>query len=171
MSSRPEILLTDKAIEHGGLGLRPVSEKDEEMLFKWRNLDEIIHLSVSRKAVRRSEHRAWFQSALTGEKMVLFIITSGEEPVGQLRFDRKDSTSAVITIYLLAGARGQGHGPRLIGEGCELIKQSWPEIERIFAIIRETNQPSLKAFGRAGFIAADVNLQLDAGLTALYLDL
>lgn len=150
--------MTDISLDKDGLTLRTVSGDDEEMLFNWRNLDEIVRLSYSQRKVARSEHHAWFERILTDDDTLLFIILDlSGEPIGQLRFDRKGDSKTAITIFFLPGEQGKGRGSRVIDGGCKYMKQLWPDIRRVEATIQATNYPSQAAFSRAGFkLVSDV---------------
>jgi RimJ/RimL family protein N-acetyltransferase len=81
----------------------------------------------------------------------LFIVQTDEGiPAGSLRLDRKGA-EAIISIYLMKPYTGMGLGSRAIDMGCRRAFEHWPMLERIIALIRVENQPSVAAFARASF--------------------
>lgn len=132
------------------LKLKPVEAIDEQRLFEWRNLPEIIERGFRSRTVSKEEHANWFAEALKGELRRLWIIIWNGEPIGQLRFDLVDSDDAEISIYLVPTYMGRGIGVQAIREGCKMIRHQMPDI-RIVARVAMENKESLSAFRKAGF--------------------
>ena len=130
--------------------LRPASHEDCDLLFKWRNLPEIINLSSSRRKVSHAEHKFWFQSVLENSNKLIFIIEEGGLPVGQIRFDINIDGEAEISIYLIPGQGGRGIGGFAISIGCDLLSDQ-NNVKKIVANIRSDNSHSISAFTKCGF--------------------
>ena len=131
--------------------LRPAAAADAEMVFHWRNDPFLIVRGSSRKAVTREEHLRWFRAALGEGKCKMFIVLVDGEPAGQVRFDRLNAETSVITAYLLQPFTGRGWGVKAIHQGCELLFQSdWP-VSNIVACVREDNVAAFAGFRKAGF--------------------
>jgi RimJ/RimL family protein N-acetyltransferase len=132
--------------------LRLAEAADGSRVFAWRNDPWIVSLSTSRQTVTPEEHAAWFPSALDRARHLLFIIHAEDgEPAGTLRLDRNGEETAVLTVYLLRQHTGRGLGPRAITAACGEAFSRWSGLTRVIAHVRSDNQPSLKAFARAGF--------------------
>jgi RimJ/RimL family protein N-acetyltransferase len=130
--------------------LRPLIYQDKELLFKWRNIPEIIRLSSSRKKVEEEEHSNWFNRTLTSDNTKIFIIEELKTPIGQVRFDR-DGTGCLISIYLTPEHIGKGRGSDLVLMGIKKISETWKGLQWVDAYIRLENIRSIKAFEKAGF--------------------
>ncbi len=131
--------------------LRDIEANDRELLFEWRNIPEIISLSSNQRSVSWAEHVVWFDKIVSNDRYYVKIITEEERPIGQVRFEMTDKTTAQIGIYLIPSSVGQGRGSRLIGEASALAKQKWPFIQHLHAYIRQNNLRSIRAFEAAGF--------------------
>jgi len=130
--------------------LRSAETTDEQRLFEWRNLPEILELGSLRRAVSREEHACWFSESLKGELRKLWIVTWNGDPVGQMRFDLSAPDEAEISIYLIPTFTGRGIGIQAIRLGCKLISDKKPDV-RVVARVMKENQKSLSAFLKAGF--------------------
>ena len=68
---------------NAGLVLRALAKSDIDLLFQWRNLDQIISLSSTRRAVTWPEHSAWFSGIHNNNRIISYIIEFEELPVGR----------------------------------------------------------------------------------------
>ena len=87
--------------------LRPATFEDLERLLQWRNQPFYLKNSTSQSAVTSEEHHAWFTRALSNPDQLIFIVVQGDEPIGQVRFDRNKDI-AVISVYLIEERTGKG---------------------------------------------------------------
>lgn len=143
-------MIESKFIDHI-LGLRPASIHDCSLIFKWRNLPEIVALSSSQKSIGWQEHSTWFQSALASEKKSINVITLDDIPIGILRYELINAISAEISIYIISGYTGRGFGVFIINESCKNFFVSHQGLREVVAFIQADNCRSLKAFAKAGF--------------------
>jgi RimJ/RimL family protein N-acetyltransferase/SAM-dependent methyltransferase len=120
------------------------------MVFRWRNIPEIVAVGASNRTVPWEEHRQWFHTFLSGGGYSLSIILLDGQPVGQVRFDRKNDTTLDVSIYLLPGYTGRGLGISALTRACRQAFDD-PSIHCIEAHIRQENQHSVSAFQKAGF--------------------
>jgi len=132
--------------------LRPATAQDCELVFKWRNIPEIIALGSTQKPVSALEHSDWYGLILRSETSRLYIIQYGNLSIGQVRFESKDNTYAEISIFLLPSFTGRGLGVKAIINSCGLAFAFLPEGACIVAYVRKNNVCSLRAFEKAGFM-------------------
>ena len=131
--------------------LRPAGELDRDRTFEWANDPVTRAMSFSSATIPRADHDGWFTRSLAGDARSLFIAEEGAEPIGLVRLDWLDQahTQAEIGISLAREARGRGLSvlalQALIARAREL------EVVRLIARIKPDNEPSLRAFARAGF--------------------
>jgi L-amino acid N-acyltransferase YncA len=130
--------------------LRPAEAGDVGTVFAIRNLLEIVRWTESGREVTMEEHRNWFAARLQGGDTRLFVIEVEGTPAGALDLSRRGE-EVVISIYLLSPLRGRGHGRRLIREACSTARQCWGPVTVVARILSD-NEPSLHAFGAAGFL-------------------
>lgn len=127
--------------------LRQAEAKDMEMLFKWRNIEEVVQLSRSQKYVSWEEHSEWFENYLSSDSSLILIIMNEESECGMLRFD-KVSDYLEVSIYLLPGQEMQGIGTSAMFLS---MSENYVKNKRIIAKIRKDNMNSIKFFRKNGF--------------------
>jgi RimJ/RimL family protein N-acetyltransferase len=131
--------------------IRNAAPEDVEPVFRWRNDPVILVRGSSQRAVPWDEHQRWFEETLRGERRKMFIVVQSGQPVGQVRFDRTDNRTGVISVYLLPPFTGRGHGVEAIRLGCAEIFKLW-EIDGVVACVRLDNPWARSAFLKAGFV-------------------
>ena len=144
--------MIDSILAQLGLTLRLARNEDKEMLFQWRNMDEIVALGSTQRCVTWEEHSLWFDQALRGKLITLFLVEANEVPIGLVRFDAKGKHGCIISTYLIPGETGKGRGVVIIQEACIRAVTAWRHLQWVEANIRYDNLRSVKAFKRAGFI-------------------
>ncbi len=132
------------------VALRPATEADLDLFFRWRNDPFILAHGSSRKKVQRKEHENWFAETIAEGPRRLFIILDQGEPIGQIRFDRQSQHDCVVSVYLLQAFTGRGWGVQAIRIGCAAIFRAW-DVARIVACVRSDNHNGRSAFLKAGF--------------------
>ena len=130
--------------------LRPATESDIDLVFKWRNHEDIRRHSHNEQIIDYADHRKWMEKSLNNPDRHILIAERADEPIGVLRFDF-EGTISVISVYLGPEFIGQGLGSVLLKMGTDWIRNNKPGIETIRASIKETNYRSQKAFLAAGY--------------------
>lgn len=133
------------------ISLRKIQLQDKELLFEWRNLDQIVLLSSSKKTVGYNEHIRWFSEVLSSGNVLAYIIeNSSNISVGHIRFERNSDAYCTLTVYLLPSESGKGLGVEAIRLGCSYVYESWRGI-KIIANVLSGNLNAQSAFKKAGF--------------------
>ena len=125
------------------------TEKDAERLLEWRNQPFYWKNSTTQTTVTWEEHQSWFTRALNNPDQVIFIVVHGEEPIGQVRFDRRDEM-AVISVYLVEERTGRGLGIEAIRRGTQAAFKEW-NISKVVACVRQDNFHATRAFAKSGY--------------------
>jgi RimJ/RimL family protein N-acetyltransferase len=133
------------------VALRAATAADVRTIFEWRNDPFLIERSTSRQPVEWEQHQEWFAETLKGDSRRMFIIVVAGENAGQVRFDRHDETTSVISVYLEEQFTGRGFGIAAIQQGAAWLWKEWPGVKRIVACVRKDNPPASSAFRKAGF--------------------
>ncbi len=137
------------------LSLRPAQREDARLLWNWSNDPTVRQASFSEGAIGWDQHVQWLDDRLSDPDTRLFlVISTGDRPVGQIRFDR-DHSEALISFSLEAGARGSGLSSAAIRLGVSGILDVWPDVSEVVALVRVENTPSIRAFRSAGFRLRD----------------
>ena len=132
--------------------LRLARPDDIERIFQWRNDPFFVKRSTTQRPVTWEEHQSWFARALNNPDQKIFIVVQGDEPIGEVRFDRKGHR-AVISVYLVEERTGKGLGIEVIRRGTQAAFREW-NIRQVIAYIRQDNLHATRAFDKAGYKAS-----------------
>ena len=133
------------------LKIRNLETKDKDLLYKWRNLEKLVLLSLTKKKVKKNEHENWFNSIICNKNILAFIIEKSLIPIGKIQFKKIGKKKCLIGIYLIGKNIGLGMGPNLIRKSCELVFKKWKSVTITEAEIRKEYKRSYYAFKKAGF--------------------
>jgi RimJ/RimL family protein N-acetyltransferase len=131
------------------LKLRPAAQSDAALLRAWRNDPVTRAASRNTDAVGEAEHEVWLARTLADPGQRLLVAEADGRPAGQVRLER-GADSWEISVALAPERRGTGLGAALIQAGVEQLAAEGTE-GQMEAWIRVGNEPSMRAFERAGF--------------------
>lgn len=132
------------------LSLRPATAGDCDPVWHWRNAETVRRFSTSSAAIPLEQHRAWFAATLADPARQLLVGEIGGRAAGILRYDRADA-KATVSVYLTPDFIGQGIGAALIAAGSDWVRQHWPQVATIEAVVLPGNRASARAFEAAGY--------------------
>lgn len=129
--------------------LRPALESDARRLWEWANEPTTRQVSFCPDAIPWENHLRWLARMFEDDNRRLFIIQSGGDDIGQVRFDR-EGRGATISLGLAPTARGRGLGPRAARHGAaRVLLDGWAD--SVLALVKPDNEASIRTFRRAGF--------------------
>jgi RimJ/RimL family protein N-acetyltransferase len=132
--------------------MKPVEKSDCDLIFSWINEETVRVNSFHPEKISIDDHKKWFSSVITDKKHVYYIaLDMYDRPIGQARF-KIEGVDAVISILLDKDHRGMDLGSELIRSATKKFFDD-TRIEKVHAHIKTTNESSLKAFIRAGYIS------------------
>ncbi|MEA5549893.1 UDP-2,4-diacetamido-2,4,6-trideoxy-beta-L-altropyranose hydrolase [Anabaena cylindrica UHCC 0172] len=156
-------------IEKDLLKVRSVCKEDCKLLWEWANDPEVRAASFASDPIAWEDHVQWFNSKLTSENCVFYIVTNYQNlSIGQVRYDIENN-QAIISISIDHNFRYQGYGSHLLKIAQERLFQE-QDITRIHAYIKPSNQSSIKTFTKAGFQSMDITTQKGHPAVHLILD-
>ena len=130
------------------LKLREIVKEDVRLIYKWSNDKEVRKQSFNSKSINFKEHKNWFESKLTNSNSLLLINEYYGTKIGLVRFEIEDN-KCKVGVLLDKSFRAKGLSSFM------LIKSSNYYFTRfelpIYANIKESNIPSIRAFEKAGF--------------------
>ena len=143
--------------------LRAAVESDSGRLLAWRNDPDTRRWSRSQDEVSEQEHRAWLERMLSDPGTQQWIAEADGVPVGQIRLTREPPDAAELHVTVAPDSRGRRLGAELIIEAAArgLAETT---VHRLIAYVKADNEPSCRAFARAGFESRGRD---DAGLLRL----
>jgi UDP-2,4-diacetamido-2,4,6-trideoxy-beta-L-altropyranose hydrolase len=132
------------------IDLRPVRLEDARTLFDWANDREVRSVSFRPDTIPWEEHLSWL-AAKRNDPTCRFYLGSdhGGVPLGQIRFDASGE-EAEVSVSLDARFRGLGYGSALILAGSRRVFAD-SRVRRLYAYVKEDNEPSVRAFLKAGY--------------------
>jgi RimJ/RimL family protein N-acetyltransferase len=143
----------NEARQHG-ITTRHARPADCRLLFAWANDAQTRAGSFHGQPIPFPDHERWFDASLAGETRVLLVAEIDGSPVGLIRLDReaRESKTAEIGITVAPEKRGRGlAAPLLLHAQHEAAALG---LRKLVARIKSANEPSLRAFERAGFLLA-----------------
>lgn len=139
--------------------LRKARPADAEDIWELANDPAVRVQSFSTDPIAWQTHQRWFAARLGSPCCHYFLaVDADDNMVGQVRFD--DATEMVVINVSVAGPwRSCGIGTALISSAVDrLFAQT--RIREVHALIKCDNQPSIRAFEKAGFHRAeDMHIQ------------
>jgi len=137
------------------LQLRPAEQSDHTLAFRWRNAPSVRAQSFDPATLDLAHHAHWWGNSLGRSNRILLMAHCQNRTVGVLRFDQS-SECVTVSIYIDPELNGLGLGRRMLIAGEAWLRKNRPGVKSAIALIREDNQPSIRAFTAAGYY-------LDAG--------
>ncbi|WP_430406601.1 GNAT family N-acetyltransferase [Fluviicola sp.] len=125
--------------------LRPVTENDIDLFFKWANDPEVRQNSINTDPIPYDTHVQWFNNQLQNKESHLFVLSNGEEPAGQIRIQLNDGIWE-IGYSISKDYRGKKLGYTIV----QLLLNRFPEY-RFKAIVKKNNIASIKVFEKLLF--------------------
>lgn len=137
----------------GEIFLRRATDSDIDILFQWANDALTRANSFSTHQISYEEHCAWFKNILSDETQLQFILMHEAEPVGQVRLTIFDD-KANISYSVNPSKRGLGYGKILCKIVIEEVRENYPNIRKLCAQVKPTNDASIHCFTENGFAHA-----------------
>ena len=129
--------------------LRKAFSEDVEIIYELSNDDEVRKNSFNQDKIEFSQHQKWFNQKINSENCLTLIAESNKEMIGQIRFDvEKD---VVVSISVHKNYRNLGIGNLMMKKALQFLKNSYPEVEKVVAFVKENNIASKKYFEKCNF--------------------
>lgn len=138
---------------------RKVISDDFEILFLWRNDDEVVKNSRYQNHISREEFEKWFEERVENKKAHMFILEKEGENVGQIKIEPSEN-ELLITYSVAKEHRKKGFGKRLVIELEEYIKDNkelFMEYDELVAYINAKNSSSISVFESLNFYLKEGN--------------
>ena len=129
--------------------LRPATEADREILYRWRSDPTVRANSFHTQEIPFADHCVWFEKLMRDPSRMQFIAESDGEAVGQIRFAIEDQ-EALISYSIDGEKRGRGLGTALL-EALAAKLRGDARVLRLVGDVKKGNTASRRAFLRAGF--------------------
>lgn len=135
--------------------LRKASIDDAKITLEWRNDPLTRENSFSKDPIDPEAHIKWFNSRLSDESCLMFIMMDGTERVGQLRVDKVNDIGK-ISYMVAPNKRRMGYGKQIIKLAEGVINSN---IKVLVGLVENFNEASKKCFianDYSEFIGGDI---------------
>lgn len=129
---------------------REATNSDARLFFEWANDPAVRMNAFNQDDITWSDHLPWFEARLKNEHSKIFVLQWNENPLGQIRFDRKDY-HWLIDYSISKQYRGKGLGKLIVELGLKALLPLTKPQERIIAKVKQENIPSIRVFEDLGF--------------------
>ena len=116
--------------------------------FNWASDPTVRSQSLNSASLVWENHKKWFEQKLTSQKAELFVLSVGELPVGQVRFDINDE-SADISYSLDSLVRGRGWAALCVEKSINAFRSR--SAVPLRALVKSDNLASRAVFKRLNF--------------------
>lgn len=138
------------------LSIRKATADDCLLYFTWANDEEVRIQSYQQGKLEFKNHQEWFDKRLNNPDFCFYIFHDYKNiPVGQVRIEIRNLSTAVIGISVDKDFRGRGFAVQMLKKSAAEFKKNHPEII-IEAFIKESNKASYHSFINAGFTFAEM---------------
>jgi RimJ/RimL family protein N-acetyltransferase len=130
------------------LVLRRATDGDSADVLRWRNDDVTRQMSFSNEPIKQEAHDVWYDGKLLDG--TIWIGDVDGESVGVVHVRGGATQGTMVSINVAPEHRGKGYGTAMLNELTQMQRyaQKYGYLE---AVIMWMNQPSIKAFERAGY--------------------
>ena len=131
--------------------LRRATMDDAEAILKWRNDERTRAGSFTQNIISLDTHKKWMESKLMDSNCCLFILTEGDELLGNIRLDMEGESGEVgeISYVINPDHRGKGYG-KVILRALEEEVPSWVRV--LTGFVKTDNIASQKCFEALGYV-------------------
>lgn len=141
-------------IEKDEIMIRPVEEKDIEMIRNWRNIDSIRMSFLSQTIISAPQQKLWFEKYCNNDSDIMFIIEYHNLPVGtvalyNIDYHEKRAEFGRLMIGEMS-ARGKKIGEKVTSFLCEYA-MSHLQLDKIVLEVYEDNIHAKVAYEAVGF--------------------
>jgi len=143
--------------------IRKAEEKDTDLIFSFINENEIRKQSFNSNKIEYPVHLEWFKEKINSDDYLILVAEEKDtgEFLGEIKYNRLDSKSILVGIFVNKKFAGKGLGAKLLQLTTKPALQYF-NTEEILAQIKKDNIPSIKAFTKAGYLFERETIIMDS---------
>lgn len=135
--------------------LRPLEEKDTDLILKWRNDPEIMEKMISSHPISREEHLRWFHGLQKKNDRLEFVIVTinEEQPIGTVSLKDIGLQHSKAELGKLIGERKYRRKGYATEAAKLLVEYGFKRLglNRIYARVLEYNEANIQLDKKLGF--------------------
>lgn len=148
------VVIHSKINKADALTMRKAEMEDMMLYFDWANDETTRQNAIHISQISLEGHRSWFTKKIHDKDSKLFVFSTEENDIGQLRLDR-DGNDWIISYTVDRRFRGKGWGRIMV----QKILRDFSYLP-MKALVKEGNIPSVRIFERCGFRRGE-DIELD----------
>ena len=130
---------------------RKASIHDIMLYYEWVNDSMARKNSFNSEKITLNEHRIWLKEKLNDPNCLMLVFYDDIlGNIGQVRFQKNNIHTAVISISIDEKQRGKGYSNKIIKIAIDYYQNKFKEM-KIEALIKKNNTFSIRSFENAGF--------------------
>lgn len=129
------------------LWLRQATEKDCELVYEFANDPVVRANSFSTDAIKYDDHLNWYQAKINSDDSKIYILSSEQEALGQVRIDKVGRSRYKISYMISSGNRGKGYAKKML----QLLEEKVQSGAVFEAEVKKDNIASQKVFKSLGY--------------------
>jgi RimJ/RimL family protein N-acetyltransferase len=133
------------------LTMRPADPNDAMLYFTWANEEQVRKNSFNQAPIEWTNHKKWFEEKVKASGSLLLVAQLQGKPIGQIRFDERETAVFEIDFSIDASFRGKGYGSDILKAGVAQLLQKRSGVKGVVGKVKKENVASGKAFEQAGF--------------------
>jgi RimJ/RimL family protein N-acetyltransferase len=126
--------------------LRKLTEKDAEMLQKWRNKNR--HFFVQTNEVSRKQQEAWFQQYLENPSDLMYVVVEDTKPIGCLGLAINNGEAEIQRVML--GEKEYAQQGEM-SKALQLLMRTFG-FEKYTLQVLKTNKTAIHFYQKNGFV-------------------
>lgn len=135
--------------------LRPITEKDTDMVLSWRNADYVRENFFYRVPISREEHLNWLYEKCEKGLVFQFVVEIAEtgEPIGSVylqRYNEEDDSLESGVFFSENAPAGKGYATEAVSAMNDFAFETL-KVSKTIARVIDSNKKSLNLHLRAGF--------------------
>lgn len=124
---------------------------DIELLWLWRNDPIARQNSFDSNPIPWATHQRWYFQKLSSSHTKMYALEDNGKPVGQIRYERVNDTTAEIgDISVATEERGKGYGKTILTKTIPIVTADL-KVKNLTALVKEENIASKRMFLSSGF--------------------
>jgi len=131
--------------------IRKADISDEMSVYDLSNDAAVRNASFNNNIILYEEHKEWFRKQLEDDSVLFLVFYEENELAGQVRF-RIQKNYAVVSLSLSKQFRGRGFGKIMMKHAIEILKMSYPDVEKINAYVKKENKTSAVFFEKCNYV-------------------
>jgi len=137
-------------LDDTGLWLRPAVPADCRLYFEWANDPEVREAGVHTAPIPWESHDRWFSDRVASSTSRLYLAHDlSDQPVGQVRFERRQDGDWEVDFSVARARRSQGVGGRMLSVALRTFHHQDPS--SVFARVRSDNRRSVRVLEKLEF--------------------